>query len=209
MFTPFLTILIGAIVAFIVIRPIFTGVEYGVMVVVRSLVELPFGIGGAIIGAFQQALVVTGLHQSLLVIESSYLSAPAGINPLNALFTASMAGQAGAAIAYSLRIRSKEQRALKLTSIVPCFFGITEPLLFGITFTNSRLFVSGMIGGAVAGAFASIIHLAPSVMGVTFLPAIPAYLGHNLFMYLVMIAVGLIVGMVASRILVRDVAENA
>lgn len=208
-FTPFLTILIGAIVAFVVIRPIFTGVEYGVMVVVRSLVELPFGIGGAIIGAFQQALVVTGLHQSLLVIESSYLSAPAGINPLNALFTASMAGQAGAAIAYSLRIRSKEQRALKLTSIVPCFFGITEPLLFGITFTNSRLFVSGMIGGAVAGAFASIIHLAPSVMGVTFLPAIPAYLGHNLFMYLVMIAVGLIVGMVASRILVRDVAENA
>ena len=122
-----------------------------------------------------------------MIVETSYLSTE-GINPLNALGTASMAGQAGAAIAFALREKNKEKRALQFSSIVPCFFGITEPLLFGITLTNSKVFISGMIGGAVGGAFAKLFEIAPSVMGVTFIPAIPAYLGHNLFMYLAMIA---------------------
>lgn len=201
-FTPFLTIIIGMLGAFFIIGPIFTLVEELVMSLVQGVVGLPFGIGGAIFGGVQQALTVTGLHHSLMIIETSYLASK-GINPLNALITASMAGQAGAAIAYAMSIKDKEERALKISSIVPCFFGITEPLLFGVTLTNSKVFLSGMIGGAVAGVFAMIFKVAPSVMGVTFIPAIPAYLGHNLFGYLTMIAIGICVGMISTKIIVR------
>lgn len=114
-----------------------------------------------------------------------------------------MAGQAGAAIAFAFSIKDKKQKTLMLSSIVPCFFGITEPLLFGVTLTNTRVFLSGMIGGAVAGVFAIIMHIAPPVMGVTFLPAIPAYLGHNIGLYLTMIVIAMAVGMVLTKLLVK------
>lgn len=202
-FTPFLTIVIGILAAFFVLGPIFTMVEDIIMMCVQSVIELPFGIGGAIFGGVQQALTVTGLHTSLMLIETSYLASK-GINPMNALITASMAGQAGAAIAYAMSIKNKEDRALKLSSIVPCFFGITEPILFGVTLSNTKVFISGMIGGAIAGAFAMLFHVAPSVMGVTFIPAIPAYLGHNLSGYLAMIVIGMGTGMIMTKILVRE-----
>ena len=202
-FTPFLTIVIGILAAFFVLGPIFTMVEDIIMMGVQSVIELPFGIGGAIFGGTQQALTVTGLHTSLMLIETSYLVSK-GVNPMNALITASMAGQAGAAIAYAMSIKDKEDRTLKLSSIVPCFFGITEPLLFGVTLSNTKVFISGMIGGAIAGAFAMLFNVAPSVMGVTFIPAIPAYLGNNLLGYLAMIAIGMGTGMIMTKILVKQ-----
>lgn len=202
-FTPFLTIVIGILAAFFVLGPIFTMVEDIIMMGVQSVIELPFGIGGAIFGGTQQALTVTGLHTSLMLIETSYLASK-GVNPMNALITASMAGQAGAAIAYAMSIKDKEDRTLKLSSIVPCFFGITEPLLFGVTLSNTKVFISGMIGGAIAGAFAMLFNVAPSVMGVTFIPAIPAYLGNNLLGYLAMIAIGMGTGMIMTKILVKQ-----
>lgn len=58
---------------------------------IQSIIGLPFGIGGAIFGGVQQALTITGLHHSLMLIETSYLASE-GINPMNALITASMAG---------------------------------------------------------------------------------------------------------------------
>lgn len=202
-FTPFLTIVIGILAAFFVLGPIFIMVEDIIMMGVQSVIELPFGIGGAIFGGTQQALTVTGLHTSLMLIETSYLASK-GVNPMNALITASMAGQAGAAIAYAMSIKDKEDRTLKLSSIVPCFFGITEPLLFGVTLSNTKVFISGMIGGAIAGAFAMLFNVAPSVMGVTFIPAIPAYLGNNLLGYLAMIAIGMGTGMIMTKILVKQ-----
>ena len=103
-----------------------------------------------------------------------------------------------------MSIKDKEDRTLKLSSIVPCFFGITEPLLFGVTLSNTKVFISGMIRISIAGAFAMLFKVAPSVMGVTFIPAIPAYLGNNLLGYLAMIAIGMGTGMIMTKILVKQ-----
>ncbi|WP_028867039.1 PTS transporter subunit EIIC [Psychromonas arctica] len=202
-FTPFLTIIIAVFAGLLVIGPVFNVVEHGVMISADAIINLPFGLGGAIFGGIQQVLTVTGLHHSLMVVELDFLSSIKGVNPLNAFITASMAGQAGAAIAYTMTIKDKKEKALKYSSIIPCFFGITEPLLFGVTLTNSKVFISGIIGGAIAGTFAAITHIAPAVMGVTFLPAIPAYLGHGLGMYLAMIVIGMGSAMIFTKILVR------
>lgn len=201
-FTPFLTIIIGMSLGFLIINPLFSTIEHIIMISIKYILNIPFGIGGAIFGGVQQLLTIAGLHHSLMIVEASYLSSD-GINPLNALITASMAGQAGAAIAYTLREKNKEKKALNFSSIVPCFFGITEPLLFGITLPNSRVFISGMIGGAVGGAFAKLFEVAPAVMGVTFIPAIPAYLGHNLLMYLIMITISMGTGIIMTQILLK------
>ncbi|WP_293962301.1 PTS transporter subunit EIIC, partial [uncultured Fusobacterium sp.] len=101
-FTPFLTIIIGMIAGFLILGPIFSTIEHLIMNSIKYILNMPFGLGGAIYGACQQVLTVTGLHHSLMIVETSYLSTE-GINPLNALLTASMAGQAGAAIAFVLK----------------------------------------------------------------------------------------------------------
>lgn len=201
-FTPFLTITIGMSIGFLIIGPLFSTIEHLIMISIKYILNIPFGIGGAIFGGLQQLLTIAGLHHSLMIVEASYLSTD-GINPMNALITASMAGQAGAAIAYTLKEKNKEKKALNFSSIVPCFFGITEPLLFGITLPNLRVFISGMIGGAVGGAFAKIFNVAPSVMGVTFIPAIPAYLGHNILMYLAMIVISMGTAIILTQILLK------
>ncbi|MFT6909262.1 MAG: PTS system sucrose-specific IIC component [Oleiphilaceae bacterium] len=206
-FTPFLTITIGMLAALLIIGPIFNIVEHGVMISAETLISLPAGIGGAIFGGLQQVLTVTGLHHSLMIVELNFLST-LKVNPVNALITASMAGQAGAAIAYTMSLKNKEQKALNYSAIVPCFFGITEPLLFGVTLTNSKVFASGMIGGAIAGAFATIMHIAPPVMGVTFIPAIPAYLGNGLGTYLAMIVIAMASAMLCTKILVRPASTE-
>lgn len=207
-FTPFLTIIISVFAGLLFIGPVFNVVEHGIMTSANTLINLPFGLGGFIFGGLQQVLTVTGLHHSLMVVELDLLSST-GINPINAFITASMAGQAGAAIAYTMGLKDKKEKALKYSSIVPCFFGISEPLLFGVTLTNSKVFISGIIGGAVAGAFAAGMHIAPSVMGVTFLPAIPAYIGSGLGTYLAMIAMAMITAMITTKILVRPTSDNA
>lgn len=202
-FTPLLTIVTSLVASFLILGPLFSTIENLILMLFHYIITLPFGIGGAIFGGAQQALTITGLHHSIMLIETSYLLHN-GINPMNALITASMAGQAGAAIAYAMSIKNKKERANKFSSIVPCFFGITEPLLFGVTLSNTKVFISGMIGGAIAGAFAMLFNVAPSVMGVTFIPAIPAYLGNNLLGYLAMIAIGMGTGMIMTKILVRQ-----
>ncbi|WP_417880527.1 PTS transporter subunit EIIC [Vibrio sp.] len=202
-FTPFLTITVSVIIALFAIGPVFNLVEHGVMHSAEFIIALPFGLGGILFGGLQQLLTVTGLHHSLIVVELNFLS-NTGVDPLNALITASMAGQAGAAIAFVMSIKDKKEKALKASSIVPCFFGITEPLLFGVTLTNSRVFISGMIGGAAAGAYAVMMNIAPSVMGVTFIPAIPAYLGHGLVHYLLMIIIGMLTGGILTKLLVKN-----
>ncbi len=48
-------------------------VEAGVVSAFRMLVQLPFGIGGFIIGGLQQILVILGIHHGLWVIDINFL----------------------------------------------------------------------------------------------------------------------------------------
>ena len=50
-FTPFLTIIIGMFAGFLILGPLFSTIEYLVMNSIKSLLNIPFGIGGAIYGA--------------------------------------------------------------------------------------------------------------------------------------------------------------
>lgn len=54
-----------------------------------------------------------------------------------------------------------------ISSIIPAFLGITEPVIFGINLRFVKPFICGLIGGACAGATASIMQLAGTGMGIT------------------------------------------
>lgn len=186
--TPFLTLTFTIAIILFVLGPIIQTTESVVINGLVSVINAPFGIGYVLYGGLQQLLVVTGLHHSLGIIELSLLS-DTGVNMLNPLGTASMAGQFGAAIGTALFMKDKVRRTNMISSAVPTLFGITEPLLFGVNLRSLRVFGSGMVGGAVGGLLTYIFSLAATGMGITFIPGLLLYVGDfsGMFQYVVVI----------------------
>jgi PTS system sucrose-specific IIC component len=199
--TPFLTLTITIAIILFVLGPIIQGIESFVINGLVSAISAPFGIGYILFGGLQQLLTITGLHHSLSIIELSLLS-DIGSNMIQPLTTASMAGQFGAAIGTALLMKDKVQRTNMISSAAPTLFGITEPLLFGVNLRSLRIFVSGMIGGAVGGLATYIFNLAATGMGITFIPGLLLYVGNlpGLVQYLIVIAVAFVVGFVLVRV---------
>ena len=207
--TPFISLTVTITIMLFILGPILQTVEHGVIESIIFLIEAPLGIGYVIYAAFQQLLVITGLHHSLSIIEISLLN-DTGQNVLNTLGTASMAGQFGAAIATALLIKNKIKRSNALSSTASTLFGITEPLLFGVNLRHFRIFVSGMIGGAAGGLVTSLLGLAGTGMGITFVPGLLLYTSSfwMLTQYLIVIAVAFAVGFVLVRLQAQSIRNE-
>lgn len=193
--TPFLTLTITLVIILFVLGPMIQTVESLVINGLVSVINAPLGIGYILFGGLQQLLVVTGLHHSLGIIELSLLS-DTGLNMIQPLTTASMAGQFGAAIGTAVLMKDKVRRTNMISSAVPTLFGITEPLLFGVNLRSLRVFSSGMIGGAIGGLLTYVLNLAAPGMGITFIPGLLLYVGNStsFIQYLLVIAVSFAVG---------------
>ena len=72
--TPFITLLVGIVLALFVLGPILHYVENGVLFVVENLLFLPLGIGGLLYGCFGQLLGIFGIHHILNFLEISMLA---------------------------------------------------------------------------------------------------------------------------------------
>ena len=186
--TPFLTLFVSMLVGLLVVGPIMHSIETAVFGAVQAFLEMPFGIGGLVVGAFQQVIVVFGVHHVFNALEVQLL-ATTGVDPFNAIITGAIVAQGGAAVAVAIKTRDKKKRALYISSAVPAFLGITEPAIFGINLRFMKPFLYGLVGGGCAGMVASLLHLAGTGMGITVLPGTLLYLDH-LFEYILVNAIG-------------------
>lgn len=199
--TPFLTLTITIGIILFILGPIIQSIESFVINGLVDVINAPFGIGYILFGGLQQLIVITGLHHSIGIIEISILS-DTGLNMIQPLTTASMAGQFGAAIGTALLMKDKVRRTNMISSAVPTLFGITEPLLFGVNLRSLRIFASGIVGGAVGGLLTYIFNLAAPGMGITFIPGLLLYVGDMgaLFQYILVTLVSFIIGLVLVRV---------
>lgn len=199
--TPFLTLTITIGIILFILGPIIQSIESFVINGLVDVINAPFGIGYILFGGLQQLIVITGLHHSIGIIEISILS-DTGLNMIQPLTTASMAGQFGAAIGTALLVKDNVRRSNMISSAVPTLFGITEPLLFGVNLRSLRIFGSGIVGGAVGGLLTYILNLAAPGMGITFIPGLLLYVGETgaLFQYILVTLVSFIIGLVLVRV---------
>lgn len=195
--TPFLTLLISVICGLLIIGPIMHQVELGIVIVVKFLLSISFGIGGFIIGGLQQVVVITGLHHTFKALEVELL-ATTGANAFNALASGAITAQGAAALAVALRTRDKKKKSLYISSVVPAFLGITEPAIFGINLRLVKPFVFGCVGGACAGLFSSLFNLAGTGMSITSIPGTLLYLNGQIGKYIIVSAIGFIVAFVLT-----------
>ncbi|HGK8166883.1 TPA: sucrose-specific PTS transporter subunit IIBC [Streptococcus pyogenes] len=188
--TPFLTFAIMSTLGLFVIGPVFHSLENLVLAGTQAVLHLPFGIAGLIIGGIQQLIVVTGIHHIFNFLEAQ-LIANTGKDPFNAYLTAATAAQAGATLAVAVKTKSTKLKGLAFPSTLSALLGITEPAIFGVNLRYPKVFVSGLIGGALGGWVAGLFGIAGTGFGITFLPGTLLYLNGQLLQYLVTMLVGL------------------
>lgn len=195
--TPFLTLLVMSLLSLLIVGPIFHSFETVVLNATEALLGLPFGLAGLFIGFLNQLIVVTGVHHIFNFLEVQLL-ANTGSNAFNAIITCSIAAQGGATLAVGMKTKSKKLKALAFPSVLSAFLGITEPAVFGVNLRYVRPFIMGLIGGAVGGFVASLLHLAGTGMSITVIPGTLLYLNNQLLPYLLVNVLSIAVAFVLT-----------
>ena len=192
--TPFITLFVMSILGLFVLGPIFHQVEKVILSLTTTVLYLPFGLGGLIIGGTHQLIVVSGVHHIFNLLEINLLSAT-GQNPFNAIITAAMTAQGAAAVAIGVKTKSPKLKALTFPSALSAFLGITEPVIFGVNLRFRKPFVLSLLAGALGGALSALLGLAGTSNGITIIPGSMLYVGNGqLPQYLFMVAVSFALG---------------
>ena len=192
--TPFITLFVMSILGLFVLGPIFHQVEKVILSLTTTVLYLPFGLGGLIIGGTHQLIVVSGVHHIFNLLEINLLSAT-GQNPFNAIITAAMTAQGAAAVAIGVKTKSQKLKALTFPAALSAFLGITEPVIFGVNLRFRKPFVLSLLAGALGGALSALLGLAGTSNGITIIPGSMLYVGNGqLPQYLFMVAVSFALG---------------
>lgn len=181
--TPFLTLLFGVLVALFVVGPIMHGIESVVLVAVKWILSLPYGIGGLIYGSLGQLLGIFGVHHILNFLEISML-ATTGWNFLNPIGSCGNMAQAGSVLAVGVKSKDNKIRQIAYPSALSAMLGITEPAVFGVNLRFVKPYIMALVGGGVGGFIASLTGLKATGMAVTGIPGMLLYLNNMLPIYI-------------------------
>ncbi|PTE69553.1 PTS beta-glucoside transporter subunit EIIBCA [Staphylococcus devriesei] len=201
-FTPFFVILIIMLFSFFVMGPIVHGIESIGITVVKTFVNLPFGLGGFLIGFIYPLAVMTGLHHMFIIVETSLL-ASTGFNPLITL--AAMYGFSNAGVCLALALRSKKAsfKTAGISATVTQLLGVSEPALFGVVLRSGikplgiMLLCSSLGGGILA-----LLHVKANSYGLAVIlsPLMYIYDFSQLLTYVLIGVATLILGFILTQI---------
>jgi len=201
--TPLCTVLATALVTFMFIGPVFSGLETLVLNFATKLVANPIGAGA--MGAIYPVTVVMGLHHMYNTIELGMLSA-GNLNTWMPIASAANFAQFGACLAVGLKARNQRTKTIAIPSSMSASLGITEPAIFGVNMRFMKPFVFGAIGGAVGALFGALTKIGAHANGVT---GIPGYLIVNNYLgYTIMLAISGGIAFVLTFVLWKEDAED-
>lgn len=200
--TPFMTLLVTFAVMIIGIGPVVHWVENLLISGVESVINLPFGIGGFLIGAAYPLMVVVGIHQMMIAIETSLLAAT-HLNPLITLEAMYGFANLGVALAIFLRAKSRTAKQDSVSAVAAQLFGVSEPTIFGvlIRYNLKPLFVTVLSSG-IGAAVLSIFKVAANTYGLAVLPSYLMYIYNfrDLLIYAIISVLTVILAFVLTNL---------
>lgn len=185
--TPFVVMLLTFLIVILGIGPVMHVIELGLVDIVERLVNLPLGIGGFLIGATYPLLVITGLHHTYTMIETSLL-ANTGFNPVITLCAMYGFANVGTCLAFFVKSRKESVRQTSIGAMLSQLFGISEPVLFGIQLRyNLRPLFIMLFTSGLGAALLSILNIQSNSYGLAVLPSYLMYIyeGRQLIWYFV------------------------
>ncbi|MCD7809238.1 MAG: glucose PTS transporter subunit IIA [Erysipelotrichaceae bacterium] len=185
-FTPFFVMLITMLVILLGVGPIMHTIELNMVNIISLLIDLPLGIGGFLIGFTYPLAVITGLHHTYVMIETSLL-ANTGFNALITLCAMYGFANLGTCLAFIVKSHNDQVKQTATGAMLSQLFGISEPVLFGIQLRyNLRPLMIMCASSGLGAAILSIFHIQSNSYGLAVLPSYLMYIynGYQLLVYL-------------------------
>lgn len=167
--TPLLTILISGFAAVYFLQPLGGIISDSIGAAVRAVIMTGGALTGFVLTGTFLPLVMTGLHQGLTPIHADLLKTT-GENLLLPVLAIAGAGQVGSALAVLVKTKSKRLKRTIISGLPIGVLGVGEPLIYGVTLPLGKPFIAACIGGAVGGAYVSMMKVASISMGLSGIP---------------------------------------
>ncbi|WND41320.1 sucrose-specific PTS transporter subunit IIBC [Pasteurella multocida] len=185
--TPLFALFITGLLAFTVIGPI--GREAGSLIStgLTWLYDTLGFVGGATFGTLYAPIVITGMHQTFIAVETQLLAEVARtggtfIFPIAAM---SNIAQGAACLGAAYVMKDAKVRGIAVPSGISALLGITEPAMFGVNLRYRYPFISAMIGAGISSAVIALFNVKAIALGAAGLPGIPSIKPDSLAMYCV------------------------
>lgn len=157
-FVPMLTLLVTGTLAFIIVGPITRVIGNGLGSSMLFIHEKFPIIGGFLIGATMQPIVITGMHHTYTAINMQLYGSGVGsfMFPIEAL---SDWNHTIVTFMSIFVIKNAKMKRLAFSSAVTNAFGISEPAMFGVTLRLKWPFLASIISTGIWGAFVSFFQV--------------------------------------------------
>lgn len=175
LFVPLLDLMIIIPLTYLIVGPIMQTLSQWLSVASLWLYGLVPVVAGFIIGGIWQAAVIVGLHWAFIPVLMNNLMTN-HFDPINGIMYCTLFGQVGAALAMGLKAKDKNFKEIAIPAAVSGFFGVTEPIIYGVTLPHKKSFVFASIGSAFGGAIAAAFHAGMYTMPGGGIFGIPAFI---------------------------------
>lgn len=174
-FTPFVTVAIAAPIALLVIGPVATWAASLIGWLFTGLNNFSPILFGAVLTAAWQVLVIFGLHWGIVPIGYLQLS-ELGYSTILAQVSTSTFAVFGVLLAIMWKTKEQKTRQITGGSLLPAFFGITEPAIYGIVLPMRTPFIVTIVANALVGLYTGFVELVTYRTGGLGVFAIPNYI---------------------------------
>lgn len=149
MLVPTFVLAVTVPLSWIVIGPVMNTVSSWLSKGVFGIFGMSPLLGGTLLGAFWQLVVLLGLHAAFIPILMNNLFSQ-GYDPVNAVLGLTVWALAGVTLGYALKNKDPEKRGIGFGSLASALCGVTEPAIYSIALPNFKLFVCAWIGGGIS-----------------------------------------------------------
>lgn len=145
-------------------------------------------------------LVMFGIHFSITPLSIAQLTTLKVENIIGPGAMIANISQAVAALVVGFRTQENTARQIARSSGITALMGITEPALYGVNLPKKYPLIACMTGAACGGLYAGITDVYRYAVGSSGLPALPLYLGENLW-NIFNILIALLISVIVTAIL--------
>jgi len=203
--TPMFSLFIAGFLAFTVIGPF--GREAGSLISagLAWLYDTLGFFGGAIFGTLYAPIVITGMHQTFIAVETQLLAeiTQTGGTFIFPIAAMSNIAQGAACLGVALALKDAKIRGLAVPSGISALLGITEPAMFGVNLRYRQAFIAAMIGSGLASAFIAFFNVKAIALGAAGFLGIPSIKPDSLAMYSIGMVISFVVAFSLSFLFVR------
>ena len=210
---PFVTLVIMVPLTYLVIGPVASVLCSILSLVFNAIYSIPVVggiIGGILIGAFWQVLVIFGLHWGLVPLAMINYGLMGYDTFLSPYFCVSFA-QTFVVLAIILKTKNEKTKKVAIPAFISGIFGVTEPAIYGVTLPKKKPFVYSCIAGAIGGAFTGFMNTRSYSIGGLGLFGLPSFIDTtgdmgitNMIYIIIAILIASVVGFALAYTLYKD-----